>query len=87
MSTHNMFSLRNKKNIMWIPPLICSYVIAYWLYQSLSDWVTLFADLDPYCSYMVGAIISHVKAYIYFNRKTHKNKHKSVFLLLFFIFF
>ena len=25
MSTHNMFSLRNKKNIMWIPPLICSY--------------------------------------------------------------
>ena len=25
MSTHNMFLLRNKKNIMWIPPLICSY--------------------------------------------------------------
>ena len=25
-----MFSLRNKKNIMWIPPLICSY--AYTLY-------------------------------------------------------
>ena len=22
-----MFSSRNKKNIMWIPPLICSYVI------------------------------------------------------------
>ena len=22
----HMFSLRNKKNIMWIPPLICSYV-------------------------------------------------------------
>ena len=21
----HMFSLRNKKNIMWIPPLICSY--------------------------------------------------------------
>ena len=26
MSTHNMFSWRNKKNIMWILPLICSYV-------------------------------------------------------------
>ena len=27
MSTHNiLFSLRNKKNNMWIPPLICSYV-------------------------------------------------------------
>ena len=26
MSTHNMFSSRNK-NIMWISPLICSYVI------------------------------------------------------------
>ena len=26
MSTHNMFLWRNKKNIMWIPPLICSYV-------------------------------------------------------------
>ena len=25
MSTHSMFSLRNKKNVMWIPPLICSY--------------------------------------------------------------
>ena len=25
MSTHNMFLSRNKKNIMWIPPLICSY--------------------------------------------------------------
>ena len=25
MSTHNMFSLRNKKNIIWILPLICSY--------------------------------------------------------------
>ena len=25
MSTHNMFSWRNKKNIMWIPFLICSY--------------------------------------------------------------
>ena len=25
MSTHNMFSSRNKKNIMWITPLICSY--------------------------------------------------------------
>ena len=24
MSTHNMYSVRNKKN-MWIPPLICSY--------------------------------------------------------------
>ena len=22
----HMFSSRNKKNIMWIPPLICSYV-------------------------------------------------------------
>ena len=26
MSTHNMFSWRNKKNIMWIPSLICSYM-------------------------------------------------------------
>ena len=24
-----MFSLRNKKIIMWIPPLICSYVIGF----------------------------------------------------------
>ena len=26
MSTNNIGLLRNKKNIMWIPPLICSYV-------------------------------------------------------------
>ena len=26
MSINNMFSWRNKKNIMWIPSLICSYV-------------------------------------------------------------
>ena len=26
MSTHNMFLSRNKKNIMWIPPFICSFV-------------------------------------------------------------
>ena len=25
-----MFSSRNKKNIMWIPPLICSYVQCQW---------------------------------------------------------
>ena len=24
----HMFSWRNKKNIMWIPPLICSYVVS-----------------------------------------------------------
>ena len=29
MSTHNMYSQRNKKNIMWIPPLICSYEACY----------------------------------------------------------
>ena len=27
----HMYSLRNKKNVMWIPPLICSYVDAFWL--------------------------------------------------------
>ena len=27
MSTYNIFSLRNKKNFMWIPPLIWSYGI------------------------------------------------------------
>ena len=33
MSAHNMFSSRNKKNIMWIPPLICSYVCyLFWKY-------------------------------------------------------
>ena len=25
----HMFSWRNKKNIMWIPPLICSYDVAF----------------------------------------------------------
>ena len=32
MSTHNMSSLRNKKIIMWIPPIICSY--AFWRYTA-----------------------------------------------------
>ena len=26
MSTHNMFSSRNKENTIWIPPLICRCV-------------------------------------------------------------
>ena len=29
-----MFSLRNKKNIMWIPPLICSYDLLYILMKN-----------------------------------------------------
>ena len=27
MSTHNICFRRDKKNIMWIPPLICSYAV------------------------------------------------------------
>ena len=37
-----MFSWRNKKNIMWIPPLICSYA---YLYIYVSAGSTLFAQV------------------------------------------
>ena len=44
-----MFSSRNKKNIMWIPPLICSYVlkkltICYnfaWLLKGYCEWLNV----------------------------------------------
>ena len=32
----HMYSLRNKKNVMWIPPLICSYDIATFAIATLT---------------------------------------------------
>ena len=38
MSIRNMFSWRNKKNIMWIPPLIRKYEGRGNRYQRLASW-------------------------------------------------
>ena len=51
MSTHNICLLRNKKNIMWIPPLICSYVLE--THSNGPDKaVDLFNNLNMYTQHM-----------------------------------
>ena len=41
----HMFSSRNKKNIMWIPPLICSYGLNQWFSgKQCSPWHLFFRE-------------------------------------------
>ena len=50
----HMFSLRNKKNIMWIPPLICSYEFLYIiLFVSLYYLGNRWMEMEIYVSYQM----------------------------------
>ena len=70
----HMFSLRNKKTIMWIPPLICSYVL-HEKKSSVEIWMakTYYSECSlcsGWSGSLLGALISHCLAlYGYLCRK------------------
>ena len=52
MSTHNMFSWRNKKNIMWVPSLIRSY--DYTVSRLIMEWVSCMVEQGCVCVFGGG---------------------------------
>ena len=61
MSTHNMFSSRNKKNIMRIPPPIYSYDTCHSssniLDKTTSSKTNLFKSYDKYDNDLKGVLV------------------------------
>ena len=55
----HMFSSRNKKNIMWIPPLICSYVLCFFLTK-----VLIFLNYFSMKIYVVVASVAHLYVHL-----------------------
>ena len=66
----HMFSSINKKNIMWIPPLICSYGDKL---EPLSYWVDVQAD--PSLSWSYRSIVGFVLHWIILKRSSLNYPH------------